>query len=200
NQKFRDVLGEANRANVSFYPVDPRGLTSFDTPLVRQDVPGPPPPMVPPSVDSRMLAGRLNSLRTLAEATDGLAIVNTNNLAGGFRRIVDDLSSYYLLGYYSNAKLDGKFHAITVRVKRPGVQVRARRGYLAATPAEAARISRAAAADAPPTPAAAEALAIESVLRPLMASARDTSLRLRAAAGWKPDGRTLVWLVGELGT
>src|SRR5438477_5033 len=112
-----------------------RGLTSFDTPLVRQDVSGPPPPMVPPSVDSRMLAGRLNSLRTLAEATDGLAIVDSNNLAGGMKRIVDDLSSYYLLGYYSNAKLDGKFHAITVRVKRPGVQVRARRGYLAATPA-----------------------------------------------------------------
>jgi hypothetical protein len=70
------------------------------------------------------------SLRMLADATDGLAIVGSNDIAGGLKRVVADLTSYYLLGYYSNAKLDGKFHSITVRVKRPGVQVRARRGYL----------------------------------------------------------------------
>ncbi len=55
------------------------------------------------------------------------------------RRIVDDLSNYYLLGYYSTADADGKFHKITVRVKRPGVQVRARAGYLAAKPGEAVK-------------------------------------------------------------
>jgi VWFA-related protein len=199
DRQFRDILDEANRANASFYPIDPRGLAVFDTPIMRQDVPGVVPPMVPPSVDRAMLTSRLTTLRTLAEATDGLAIVDSNNLDRGLRRVVDDLSSYYLLGYYSTSKLDGKFHAITVRVKRPGVQVRARRGYLAATPAEATRLARAAAPDAPPTPAAAEALAIESVLRPLSAFTRETSLRLRAAAGWKTDGRAVVWLVGELG-
>ena len=93
DNQFRDMLDEANRANASFYPIDPRGLAVFDTPLVRQDVPGPPPPMAPPSVDRAMLRGRINSLRTLAEATDGLAIVNSNDLAGGLRRVVDDLSS-----------------------------------------------------------------------------------------------------------
>ena len=40
---FRDLLDAANRANASFYPIDPRGLAVFDTPLIRQDVPGPPP-------------------------------------------------------------------------------------------------------------------------------------------------------------
>jgi len=50
---------------------------------------------------------------------------------------VDDLSSYYLLGFYSTGKLDGRFPAITVRVKRPGVQIRERRGYLANTEAAA---------------------------------------------------------------
>ncbi|MGH9140715.1 MAG: VWA domain-containing protein, partial [Vicinamibacterales bacterium] len=94
-QQFRELLDAANRANASFYPIDPRGLAVFDTALVRQDVPGPPPPMVPPSVDENMLRGRINSLRTLAEATDGLAIVNSNDLARGLKRVVDDLSSYY---------------------------------------------------------------------------------------------------------
>lgn len=90
-----------------------------------------------------MLRGRINSLRTLAEATDGLPIVDSNNLAGGLKRVVDDLSSYYLIGYYSSGKLDGTFHPISVRVKRPGVRVRARRGYMAATPATAAAMARA---------------------------------------------------------
>ena len=56
-----------------------------------------------------MLTTRIENLRTLADATDGLAVVDNNNLERGVRRIVDDLTSYYLLGYYStNAKLDGR--------------------------------------------------------------------------------------------
>ena len=115
-----------------------------------------------------MLTGRLNSLRTLAEATDGLAIVDSNDLAGGLRRVVNDLSLYYLLGYYSSGKLDGKFHSIKVRVKRPGVQVRARRGYLAATPAA---VTAAAAA------AAAARVAVR--LRPLRRHLRSKRLSVR---------------------
>ena len=93
-----------------------------------------------------MLNKRIDTLRTLAENTDGVAVVNTNNLNRGMQRIADDLSSYYLLGYYStNTKLDGQFRRIDVRVRRPGVEVRARRGYRAAT-AEEVNASRAAAA------------------------------------------------------
>ena len=87
-----------------------------------------------------MNAGRARSdtLRTLAENTDGTAIVDTNGLADGFRRISDELSGYYLLGYAStNASLDGKFHKIDVKVNRPKISVSARRGYLAASPAAA---------------------------------------------------------------
>ena len=62
--------------------------------------------------------------------------------------MVADLSDYYLIGYAStNAKADGSFRRINVRVKRPGVEVRARRGYRAATAAEVA--ARAAASAAP---------------------------------------------------
>src|ERR671935_840441 len=140
-QHFRMLLDEANAANVSFYPIDPRGLVVFDEPIVKPTTGAPPAgstTLTPLTVDAARLRARLTSLRTLAEATDGLAIVDSNDLSKGLRRVVDDLSSYYLLGYYSSGKLDGKFHAITVRIKRPGVQVRARRGYLAATAAEAA--------------------------------------------------------------
>lgn len=190
--EFRRLMDEANRANASFYPIDPRGLPVFDTPIVPTSVTGAP-PMVPPSIDAHMLQARLDSLRTLAVATDGLAILNSNDFDKGFKRVVDDLTSYYLLGYYTSAPLDGKFHRITVRVKRPGVKVRARRGYLALTPAEAAR------ADAPPPSAAemkaaAEAHAIDSVVAPLAGYGRELPLRLQTVTT-----ATKIWVDGELG-
>ena len=193
--RFRQLPDLANRANVSFYPIDPRGLPVFDSPITNP---------LPLAADAQVLRTRVDTLRVLADNTDGIAGVNSNDLARSFRRIVDDLSSYYLLGYYSTAKLDGKFHAITVRVKRPGVQVRARRGYLAATPAAMTAAARAGAAP-PPDPAAAakraEAHAIDAVLAPLALYARDVPLRLQVAAGW-PAGAAAapsIWLVGEIG-
>jgi hypothetical protein len=156
DQEFRQILGEANRANASFYSIDPRGLVVFDTPIMPVNGPslGTPAPMVPLRVDAQRLQSRLTSLRTLAEGTDGLAILGSNDLAAGLKRVVSDLTSYYLLGYYSTGKLDGKFHAITVRVRRPGVQVRARRGYQALT-SDVARALNAAAARPPEAVAAA---------------------------------------------
>ncbi|HXI27748.1 MAG TPA: VWA domain-containing protein, partial [Vicinamibacterales bacterium] len=204
--EFRSLLDEANRANTSFYPVDPRGLVVFDEPIdkMRTGLPAPgSTSIVPPSIDLARGRARLTTLQTLAGATDGLAIVNSNNLAAGMKRIVDDLSAYYLLGYYSNGKLDGRFHAITVRVKRPGVQVRARRGYLAATPAAMTAAGRGAATPADPTAAAAaaEAHVIESAIAPLAGYARDVPLRVQVAAGWKSGGdrSAALWVVGELG-
>jgi VWFA-related protein len=129
---FREILDDANRANASFYPVDPRGLPVFDNPIG----PDAPPPV---NVDASMLKTRQESLRTLAVATDGIAVMNSNDIERGLRRVVADLNSYYLLGYYStNTKFDGRFRSIKVRVKRPGVDVRARRGYRAATMEEVA--------------------------------------------------------------
>jgi hypothetical protein len=210
-QSFRDLLDEANAANTSFYPVDPRGLVVFDEPLQKFTTGRPAPgstTITPPAVDASRLRSRLTSLRTLAEATDGLAIVDSNNLAEGFRRVVADLSSYYLIGYYSTGKLDGRFHPITVRVKRPDVKVRARRGYLAATPAAATAAARAAASDAGAAPksgtdAAADggARVIEAAIGPLAGYAREVPLRLQVAAGWKPGDTpsAAIWVVGELG-
>jgi VWFA-related protein len=183
---FRDLLQDANRANASYYPINAGGLQVFDQsfgPSFR-DVSG----------SMAAVRSRVSTLRELAENTDGLAIVDTNDLAGGMRRIVDDLSSYYLLGYYSsNSQLDGGFRRITVRVKRPGVQVRARRGYRAATAAE---VSAARSAAAPPTKEASATTAALATLARLDGASR---LRLHAVAVRDAAGRaTALWIAGEL--
>jgi VWFA-related protein len=127
---FRDILGEANRANVSFYPIDPRGLPAMETDINEG---------VSLTADRAMLQTRLDSMRVLASNTDGIAFLDSNDLRGQMRRLAADFTSYYLLGYSStNAKLDGGFRTIKVKVSRPGVEVRARRGYRAASAAELA--------------------------------------------------------------
>ena len=126
---FRELLQRANRANVSFYPIDARGLIVFDTPIEWG---------VPPSVDAAWLRKRHDDLRMMADQTDGHAVLDTGNLAGAMQKIFADVGSYYLLSYYStNQKLDGRFRRIRVEVKREDVNVRARPGYLAPTEAEA---------------------------------------------------------------
>src|SRR5204863_8201212 len=71
------------------------------------------------------------------------------------RKIADDLTSYYLLGYYStNTKADGRFHRIKVRTTRSGVEIRSRQGYTAATADDVAKARAAAAAPEPDDKAA----------------------------------------------
>jgi VWFA-related protein len=189
-QHFRDIMGEANHANASFYTVDPRGLPAWDSDIG----PDPPPPL---RVDQQILFERQNNLRALAAATDGVAVMNNNDIARGLQRVVNDLTSYYLLGYYStNTKLDGKFRNIKVRVKRPGVEVRARRGYRAATPEEmSGGTARGTAPAAPTAPSAVE----HTISR--LASIRPES-KFHVTGGTLPPadegapGR--VWVVGEL--
>ena len=165
---FRDILGEANRTDVSFYTIDPRGLVVFDSPI------GPDPPP-PPSIDRATLQSKQESLRELALNTDGLALLNSNDLGKQLRRVSDDLTSYYLIGYYStNTKLDGKYRTISVRVKQSGVEIRARKGYRAPTEAE---VTSAAAAAAPPTKTAATQQAISTALGAIDLAARDSGPR-----------------------
>jgi VWFA-related protein len=187
---FRDILGEANRGNATFYTIDPRGLPVFDTQM----------DTLPPPVHQEMeiLGHRLDSLRVLAENTDGIAVLNHNDLDASLKRIVNDLSSYYLIGYRStNARLDGKFHTITVRVKRPGIDVRARKGYRSATEEEVATVRAAVAAPVPPAKAAVgSAMASLSRVRP--------EARFTMNAVPIPDAGTkavsMIWVAGELPT
>jgi VWFA-related protein len=185
NQKyFRDILGEANRSNASFYPIDPRGLVVFDTPM------GPDRP-APITVDAAMLRTRQEAMRTMAANTDGLAVITSNDLDRGLRRIADDLTSYYLLGYYStNAKLDGRFRSLKVRVKRAGIDVRARRGYRAATAAEVTAARTAADAPVPEVTAA-----VNAALTALARIRPDTRFHLYATASLRAG---VLWVAGEL--
>ncbi len=128
-RRFRDLLTTANRANVSFYPIDVGGLKASAE--GRADVST----AAGAAARNDMARGSIDTLRELADNTDGYAVVNTNDLSAGVRRVSDDLSSYYLLGYYStNPARDGRFRRIEVKVKTKDVSVSARRGYYAPTP------------------------------------------------------------------
>jgi VWFA-related protein len=131
----RDAVAAAQRANVTVYAVDPRGLTMLgDEQITIASLPD------DPNVDYGTPRGFQNellmaqeSLISLAEQTGGMAIVRTNDIPGGLTRIEQDTSRYYVLGYISDpARAPGKFRSIEVKVKRPGLKVRARRGYVPA--------------------------------------------------------------------
>jgi VWFA-related protein len=187
---LRRLTEDANRNNASFYPVDPRGLEVFETDIG---------PKAPPSltVEREMLRRRLDGLRTLADATDGMAVIDTNNLEKGMHRIADDLTSYYLLGYYTtNSKLDGQYRKITVKVKRPGVDVRARRGYRAAT-AEEVNAGRPAAAAAPVSEAARTANAALSRLA-RVPTGQGLAVNVTPVLDGSGSRITAVWVAGEV--
>jgi hypothetical protein len=171
---FRALLTEARRSNASFYPIDPEGLRA---------------PMGGISVDTRPI----EHLRELAENTDGLAIVDTNGLTVGMRKIAEDLNSFYLLRYYStNTKFDGRFRSLRVRVRQPGVSVRARPGYHALPPGKTG-----APANAPASTATeAGTTTVQAALSQLSRIPPSARFRVTAVAGPGPE-RSL-WVVGEL--
>lgn len=186
---FREILGEANRANAAFYTVDPRGLAVFDAPIG----PDAPPPI---TTDFAILKHRLDSLHVLAENTDGFAVLYSNDLDAGFKRIANDLSSYYLLGYLStNAKLDGKYHQIKVRVKRPGIDVRARKGYRSPTEEEVASARTAAA-----MPVSSSAAAVTTAMSALSRLRPDWRFSMNAVPMVKAGSKAVsaIWIAGEV--
>jgi VWFA-related protein len=139
DRRMRDVYEAANRNNASIYSLDPRGLAVFEYDIDDGGI-NPPPGI---ATDARALRATQDTLRQLSDETDGRAIVNRNTLAEGLAQISRDSSFYYLLGYTSaQAATDGKFHEIKVRVKRPGVDVRARKGYWAYTREDVERASK----------------------------------------------------------
>jgi len=131
----------SRRGNVPIYPIYPRGLT--DGMEVGVQLPGVEIGRQSPTQTLLAEVRRAqDNLRILADDTGGVPIVGTNDLAGGLDRVVKLSSYYYELGYdSSNAKPDGRFHRIDVRVSRPGARVVSRKGFVQARPTTAAATS-----------------------------------------------------------
>jgi len=116
------AVNAAKRSNVNIYPIDARGLVASA-----------------PAGDASAAASRGTSsltgaqmqsqrdsfngsqetLSTLAADTGGKLFVDDNDLALGMEKARDDLSSYYIIGYYStNIKMDGKYRRVEVKLNK----------------------------------------------------------------------------------
>jgi len=154
----RDAIAAATRSNVAIYGIDPRGLTDLgDESIEIQSYPDDVSLGVGPGSLQNELRLSQDSLRTLSEETGGFAVVNKNDYATAYQRIVEDNSSYYVLAYYPPDARPGRLHKIDVRVTRPGLTVRARKGYVTPKKIEPAKTTTTA-SKSPSTPELREAL------------------------------------------
>src|ERR1051326_5213630 len=109
--RYRELVDEAKRQNVSVYVITPSGLQAPFT-----------------YAGYLSVKAAYEDLKGLAEETDGIAVTASNDMNAAFKRIADDQSAYYVLGYYAtNTKFDGGLRKITVKLK--GKPIRARRQY-----------------------------------------------------------------------
>jgi VWFA-related protein len=133
----REAIAAATRSNVAIYGIDPRGLTDLgDESIEIQSFPDDTSLGLGPGSLQNELRLAQDSLRTLSDETGGFAVVNKNDYASAYQRIVEDNSSYYVLAYYPPDARPGRYHKIEVKVSRPNMVVRARRGHV--TPKKAA--------------------------------------------------------------
>jgi VWFA-related protein len=147
----RSVISAANRANVTFYCVDVRGLLlstsngmsaslqkSAAATAATQTVMSSTPSVAMAQaqemdqVDQAMSAHVQLNMAELAEGTGGFAIFNTNNFKKSMERIMEDLRTHYEISYVPGSDLyDGRFRKIKVTVADPTISVQTRDGYFA---------------------------------------------------------------------
>jgi VWFA-related protein len=110
-RELGELTRTANRANVTMYTIDPRGLVGM----------GDIDEQVDPTQWADFVRKSQDSLRVIAEETGGLAIVNQNDFSKALKRIDAETSDYYVLGYYSkNPDVTKRRRNIEVRVTRAG--------------------------------------------------------------------------------
>ena len=154
DRQFRETLSIANRANVSFYTVDARGLSTESTNQGAIDmlrdaaassrdqattVSGPVRQDQANLIDTSINSTRANSqtaLGELAESTGGALIANTNDLRAPLRRLAEDIQTYYEITYNPEIKTyDGSFRKIMIKMSSSDLHVQSRSGYIALPPA-----------------------------------------------------------------
>jgi len=124
----RPVIQEANRLGYSLYPVDVKGIDTFYAQNDAEEN-GPRPFFFVTTEIDRQID---YTLQSMAAATGGRASLNSNRLAA-LDRLVEDSSSYYLLGFSPTWRGDDRRHSIALTVTRPGLEVRTRDSYVDAS-------------------------------------------------------------------
>jgi VWFA-related protein len=129
------VVREFNRAGIAIYPVDARGLIGmFDRyPSFSASSQGSGPRVKRLDTTTRdSITSTQATMLNLAKRTGGKAFMETNDLAGAIQTAMDDARTTYVLSFSpSHNQWNGQFREVKVRVKRPGLEVRHRTGYLA---------------------------------------------------------------------
>lgn len=131
----RAMVNATQLANVTVHTVDPNALETTNVRAgddFRPDAPVSEAAAAQERANRATLIERQQSLQTVADWTGGRAVLNTNNPEESVRPILEESSAYYLLAFQrSDIEADGRFRPITVKVNRPDVQVRTRKGYYA---------------------------------------------------------------------
>ncbi len=127
------LVQRANASDVTFYTVDARGLAAEGVSASEDD-----PLLMRPGVAFFARQDSQAGLIELAQQTGGLALLNSNDVTKGISRVYEDTSTYYSIGVTLN-NLPGKgYRNVKVDVTRPGLTVRARRGFAPRSPGERA--------------------------------------------------------------
>lgn len=153
---FRSTISEANRANVTVYAIDARGLQTTTRSragrelleataaasqrslmsdggrsISRQEV------MIGESAEESLRLDTQGTLADISESTGGFLISNTNDARKMMDEVTQDIQTYYEVSYApAEVVYDGSFRSIEVKVSRPGVKVRTRNGYFALPPSD----------------------------------------------------------------
>jgi VWFA-related protein len=154
-QQFESMISEANRANVSFYVVDARGLLSTsDQQYANQKLAAAAQwSRYARTTETESAEGNKEEFRTfdramdslkgngqmvmaaLAETTGGALMANTNDFRPYLQKLSEDLNTYYEVAYRpATTNYDGRFRAITVKVNRSDAAIQARSGYFSLPP------------------------------------------------------------------
>lgn len=132
---FHDAMASVARAGAAIYAIDPRPTQLGGEFIDFQELATEAVLNIGPATLQREMKLAEDSLRTLAEETGGFAVVNRADYRIAFDRLREENSVYYLIGYYpTTTRRTGRFYKTEVKVKRPDLQVRARRGYMIPKP------------------------------------------------------------------